>query len=93
MHGDKYKKNCTQVAIPQVDNTSPCDDFVYSECVIVNRKSKFIKNIENHDLNEYLTLLENKLITMQLRITKLEKIIHHITVNMPEIGIGIYDEE
>lgn len=87
------KKNCGQVNTPEVDNSSPCSDFMYSECVIVNRKSKFIKNVQNHDLNEYLELLENKLIRMQFQINKMEQIIKHITVNLPEIGIGIYDED
>lgn len=85
--------NCGQINIPTVDNSSPCGEFIISECVIVNRKSNLIKNIKDHDLNEYLTLLENKIKVMDLHIKKIDKIIKYITVNLPEIGIGIYEED
>lgn len=88
------KKNCKQVNIPVVDNSKDeCEFFVSSECVAVDRKSMFIKNVYGDDLNEYLELLENKLRRMELQIKKLEKIVKYITVNLPEIGIGIYEEE
>lgn len=61
---DEYKKTCAQVHIPVVDNTSPCDEFMYSQCVIVNRRSPVLKNPTDSDLNTYHELLDKKL--MQL---------------------------
>ena len=73
MDKKNYKKNCTQVTIPEVDNSSPCQDFNYSECIIVNRKSHFIDNIPGEDLNKYLERQENKILKMQNTITLLLK--------------------
>lgn len=69
----EYRKNCTQVVTPEVDNSSPCEDFNYSECIIVNRKSNFINNIPGGNLNEYLEIQENKILKMQNTITLLLK--------------------
>lgn len=88
----EYKKNCTQVVIPEVDNSSPCDDFILSECVIVDRISPYIKNVEGGTLNEYHELQENKMRIMENEIKKLKKIITFISTNLPEIGIGIYED-
>lgn len=91
----EYKKNCTQVTIPEVDNSSPCDDFMYSECVIVNRQSKFIHNVPGGNLNEYLELQENKILKMQNTITLLLKkleVLQECCGNGGEgDGIGVFD--
>lgn len=88
----EYKKNCTQVVIPTVDNTSPCDDFMLSQCVIVDNISSYVKNVEGGNLNEYHELLENKMKIMELEIKKLKKIIKFISINLPDVGIGIYED-
>lgn len=89
----KYKKTCnTQVNIPEVDNSSPCEDFVYSECTIVNRKSKIFKNTEDKSLNVYLDNLEDELRRTRLRLTTLEKLVKNLISIMPEAGIGIYED-
>jgi hypothetical protein len=76
------KKNCGQVTIPTVDNTSPCDDFTYAQCVIVDRESNFIDHIPNNNLNEYLILLEDKLRRMELTLRALE---NNILNNTPQV--------
>ena len=85
-------RKCNQINIPEVDNSSPCDDFVYSECVIVNRKSKILKDIENEDLNNYQLKLENYIKVLELRLRKAEAFIKYINTNLPDIGIGVYEE-
>lgn len=84
---------CGQVNIPETNNTSPCKDFNYSQCIIVDRLSKYVKNVEGANLNQYHELLENKIKIMELKIKTLENIIKHIASTLPEIGIGIYEQE
>lgn len=68
-----YKKNCTQVSIPQVDNSSPCEDFNWTECIISNRNSNLVKIAPESNLNEYLDLLEKHILKMQNTIASLTK--------------------
>ena len=67
------KKNCNQVHTPTTDNSSPCIDFNYSECITMNRDSKIVKNIPDSSLNDYLTLLENQILILQNKIAALNK--------------------
>lgn len=69
------KKNCGQVNIPEVDNTNPCNDYIESACVIMNRNSTYVKSYEDSTLNEYLTSLEGKLRKLEIRTKLLETII------------------
>ena len=85
------KTICGQVNIPETDNTSPCTGFNYSQCIIVDRLSKYVKNVDGGNLNQYHELLENKMKIMELKIKTLENIIKHIATPLPEIGIGIFD--
>lgn len=67
------KKNCNQVNTPTTDNSSPCKDFNYSECITMNRDSKIVKNIPDSNLNDYLGLLENQILLLQNKITALNR--------------------
>lgn len=86
------KKGCGQINIPEVDNSSPCEDFIYSECVIINRKSSLVKNIEGYDLNNYSQKLENYIKVLEMRLKKAENMINYINTQLPEVGIGIYED-
>ena len=86
------KKGCGQVNTPEVDNSSPCDEFIYSECVIVNRKSSLLKNIEGDNLNSYNQKLENYIKVLELRLKRAENIINYINTQLPEVGIGVYED-
>lgn len=86
-------KKCDQIHIPEVENTSDCTSFINSGCVIMNRKSTLLKNIEGEDLNNYTQLLENYIKTLENRLKKVENIVKYININLPSIGIGIYEEQ
>ena len=73
------KKNCGQVNIPEVDNTNPCNDYIESGCVIMNRNSNYVKSHDNDTLNEYLTSLESKLRKLEIRTKFLETVIKNQT--------------
>lgn len=91
-----YRKNCTQVFIPEVDNTSPCDDFNYSECILVNRDSLLLKNVKDENLNYYMELLENKILKMQNTISLLVKKIDKLQEccgNNINNGIGTFEPD
>lgn len=75
------KKNCGQVNTPDVDNTSPCDDFLQAECIVIERESDFVDNIPNGNLNDYLILLEEKLERMEILVRGLEQLI----INTPQV--------
>jgi hypothetical protein len=92
MYTDKYKKNCTQVKTPEVDNSSPCDDFIYSECVILNRKSELLKNIQDKSLNDYMEKLEGEIRLLKLENTNIKKIIKNLITIIPEVGIGVFED-
>lgn len=81
------KKNCGQINIPEVDNSSNCDSFNYSECIIVTHRSKFVKNKPGGNLNEYLQLLDDKMNKMNNQIYHLTQIIKEYE---PSEGIGIF---
>ena len=66
------KTGCSQVNIPEVDNSSPCTDFIYSECVTVNRRSPVLKNPKNSDLNTYFDLLDKKLMQLNSMIIQIK---------------------
>lgn len=83
-------KNCGQVNIPEVDNESPCEDFVYSECIILNRKSELIRGTKGMDGNEYLTALENEVRVLKIDNKNIRKILANIITMFPEVGIGTY---
>ena len=43
---------CTQINIPTVDNSDiKCDEFYYSECVIIDEIYNKIGNLEKENLN------------------------------------------
>lgn len=85
-------KNCGQTNIPQVNNESPCTDFIYSQCVILNKKSDIFKNIKGLDLNEYTTLLEGEIRLLRLENKRITKIIANLLTIIPEVGIGVYED-
>ena len=86
--------NCGQVNIPTVDNSQDeCDYIISSKCVIVNRRSTFIRNMPGHDLDEYLQLLDDKINKMQNQIKVLTNIVEILqSVGQPS-GIGLFDED
>ena len=84
---------CGQVNIPTTDDSSPCTDFQLSQCVIVDRISPLLHNVEGGNLNDYHILMENRVRRLELEIKLLKNIIKHISSQLPEVGIGIYDEE
>lgn len=88
----EYKNTCTQVKTPEVDNSSSCDDFIYSECIILNRKSDLLKDINNKSLNEYLTKLEAEIRILKLENKNIKKIIANLLTTIPEVGIGVYED-
>lgn len=92
-HSKKYKKTCGQVNIPTVDNShDECEDFTKSSCVHVNRKSAFINNVPDEDLNVYLEQLENKLLKMQNTISMLIKKVDTLTECCGDSsGIGTFE--
>ncbi len=78
------KKNCGQVNIPTVDNTNPCNDYIESGCVVMNRDSTYVKSYKNDTLNEYLVKLEVKLRKLEIRTKFLETVIKNQN-NIPVI--------
>lgn len=67
------KSGCGYVHIPEVDNSNSCTDFISTECLIVNRRSSVLKNSLNSDMNEYLELLDKKLMQLTAMVTQLKK--------------------
>lgn len=61
----EYKKNCTQVVTPDVDNSSPCKDFNWSECIILNKDSRVVNLPPDSNMNEYIYLLEGEILRMR----------------------------
>lgn len=84
------KKICGQVNKPTTDDSSPCKEFNYTECVISNRKSDLIKNAKGMNLNEYLTSLEGEIRRLKLENKNIQKIIANLLTIIPEVGIGVY---
>lgn len=78
--------------IPEVDNSSPCNDFIYSECVIISRKSDIIKSSKGMTADEYLTNLENEIRKLKLENKNINKIIANLLTIIPEVGIGVYED-
>lgn len=85
-------KHCDQINIPETDNSSDCTMYINSSCVIMNRRSNLLKNIEGNDLNEYTQKLENYIKVLEQRLKKVENIVKYINTNLPEMGIGIYED-
>lgn len=87
------QKICGQVHIPETDDSSPCTDFQLSQCVIVDRISPLLHNVEGGNLNDYHILMENRIRRLEIQVKLLKNIIKHISSQLPEVGIGIYDED
>lgn len=83
-------KNCGQTTIPEVDNTNPCDDFIYSECVIINRKSELIKGAKGMTGNEYLAALEGEVRKLNLELRYNRDIVQQLKEAIPT-GIGNFE--
>ena len=55
-------KICSQINIPQVDNTNiECDEFMYSTCIIVKQLCSKVKNLEGENLDKFIERLCNKI--------------------------------
>jgi hypothetical protein len=93
MEKKHYKKICGQVNTPQVDNShDECEDFVNSSCVLVNRKSAYVNNVPGEYLNDYLKMLEDKLLKQQNMISLLVKKIDALSECCnSSSGIGTFD--
>lgn len=85
-------KNCGQVNQPTVDNSSNCDDFLYSECIIMNRQSDLIKGVRGMTGNEYTLALENELRMVKSEYRNMRKIVDNLVTMFPEVGIGVYED-
>lgn len=91
------KTGCSQVNIPKVDNSSPCTEFIYSECVTVNRRSPVLKNPKDSDLNVYFDLLDKKLMQLNSMIIQIKNqqqilidLINDINAGAEPLNIGTW---
>lgn len=95
MNKKEYKKNCNQVTIPNVDNSNQeCYDFLFSKCIIVDRKSTFINNSGQDNLDEYFEMLDdkfNKLKNQIAYLTQIVKILQEGQTGEPD-GIGTFED-
>ena len=65
---------CTQINIPTVDNSDiKCDEFYYSDCVIIDEIYNKIGNLEKENLNTFFNRLNNKISQMDNKISILEQ--------------------
>lgn len=95
MNKKEYKKNCNQVTIPNVDNSNQeCYDFLFSKCIIVDRKSTFINNSGQDSLNDYFEMMDDKLNKLKNEIYHLKQIVKILQQGQgsePD-GIGTFEE-
>lgn len=82
-------KNCGQTTVPETDNTSPCDEFLYSECIVINRKSSLIRGAKGMTGNEYLDALEGEIRRLKLELKTNNSIIQQLKDIIPT-GIGTF---
>lgn len=80
-------KNCGQTETPTTDNSSDCDQFIDSGCIVLDRQSDLIKGVRGMDGNTYLTLLENKIRLLEIENRNIRQII----ITTPETGIGVFE--
>ena len=65
---------CTQINIPTVDNSAiKCDEFYYSDCVIIDEIYNKIGNLEKENLNSFFFFFNNKISQMNNKISILEQ--------------------
>lgn len=82
--------NCNQNEEPTVDNTSPCCDYLYSECLVINRRSDLIKGAKGMSGNEYLAALEGEIRKLRLELKYNRDIVQQLKDVIPE-GIGVFE--
>lgn len=83
---------CGQINIPETDNSSPCKDFMYSECVKIDRKSNLIRGSKGMTMNEYSIALESEIRLLKLQNKNMKQILENLITMFPEVGIGVYED-
>ena len=69
---------CTQINIPTVDNSAiKCDEFYYSDCVIIDEIYNKIGNLEKENLNSFFFFFNNKISILEQEILSLKQIINN----------------
>lgn len=74
--------DCTQTNIPEVDNTLPeCDEFISTECVIMDEAIPFIGSEEDSPLKDVILLMIEKMKKQQRLINNLRSEIETLLNN------------
>lgn len=73
-------KKCTQVNIPQVDNSNlPCEEYINDECIIVGEAIPYIGSTINDSLEDVIKLMVLKMKQQQQQLINLRNVVNNLT--------------